>query len=332
MKIIYISERFHLSKTNGATLRDVNLVNALQKFCAVEVLKITDARCHSNIERLARNRKLSNAITERLAQPDYDHLIISTFPISPYIKAYSKLQVEKYFYLCDSSFHIKKQLNNLKHRLLLSILCNSEAHMLKSGRCIYLGQDEVDTIPNKYRDNALICPFAKKYDRVLFDENGPSLLFGDFGFTPNLKMLEFIYKNQHFLPWECRVAGINIPERFKTTNQIKIVGAVTSPQDAFVGTSCLLYPINYGTGIKNKVLEAFSFGVPVVGFPGAFTNIPKENQPFWVCNPEEDYFEQLAQCLPNLKSLSKKCQLYLEENFSEYSVDVTLRGIFNAQG
>lgn len=60
------------------------------------------------------------------------------------------------------------------------------------------------------------------------------------------------------------VAGRNLPAGLGTGTGVEVLGQVPSASDFFAGLSVLLYPLDRGSGMKVKVLEAMASGVPVV--------------------------------------------------------------------
>jgi glycosyltransferase involved in cell wall biosynthesis len=70
---------------------------------------------------------------------------------------------------------------------------------------------------------------------------------------------------------------LNIPKINNIPPNVELVGYIESLDDIYIGAKALIYPSLSGTGIKNKVIEAMSYGIPVIGFKNAFTNMNIEH-------------------------------------------------------
>jgi len=74
-------------------------------------------------------------------------------------------------------------------------------------------------------------------------------------------------------------------------------------------------PLNYGTGIKNKVLEAMSYGIPSIGFKEAFTNLDLINNE--TCLIVSDLNQLALEC--SNKSLSDISKLLYKKSNKDFS-------------
>ena len=68
------------------------------------------------------------------------------------------------------------------------------------------------------------------------------------------------------------IAGPNLPSNFDL-GRVKYLGIIQDTAELFNGAAALIYPERFGTGIKTKILEAWSYKVPVIGLKNAFTNL-----------------------------------------------------------
>lgn len=86
----------------------------------------------------------------------------------------------------------------------------------------------------------------------------------------------------------------DIREKYKGNNHVKFTGRVDNLVEYIRKSQIFLSPILYGTGIKTKILEAMSMGVPVVtNDVGAEGIEAKDGQEFWVKNDSEAIAEQV---------------------------------------
>jgi glycosyltransferase involved in cell wall biosynthesis len=272
MKIAYISEVDKNSKqTSGATTRDALLLESLTCFSDVTFI-YNDTSVFFKYKYLFKNSSIGKNIVSELNSRNYDLVIISVFHTSPSLSAYEQINAKKIYYFADSAFHFGKQYLGLRYKLLAQLFKMIESSILKKNICAYLGADEIDCIPSEYKSKAIIFPFHAKPQKISFNNKGKLILVGDFNFAPNLKMLEKINNIASNFYGQIFVYGKNIPDLNYKSN-IKIVGYVDSLAEVYYDARALLYPIDYGTGVKNKVLEALTFGVPTIGFKEAFTNM-----------------------------------------------------------
>ena len=86
----------------------------------------------------------------------------------------------------------------------------------------------------------------------------------------------------------------DIREKYKGNNHVIFTGRVDNLVEYIRKSQIFLSPILYGTGIKTKILEAMSMGVPVVtNDVGAEGIEAKDGQEFWVRNDSEAIAEQV---------------------------------------
>lgn len=272
MKIAYITERDLNSKQiSGAITRDIILLEALKSFANVDIYYNSPVKYHK-YRFLLNNKNKNLDLYNKINQKIYDIVIISVFMNSPYLNGYDYIDHKKIFYIADSSFHMNRQKLNFKYKIASHIYKCIESKFIKNHLCAYLGEDEVNCIPKKYHKHCLIFPFFIDKKQNKFNQNGKIILVGNYNFKPNYIMLENINSIADYINKDIYIYGQNIPMlNFKTN--IKIVGYVKTIDEIYANSKALVYCVNYGTGIKNKVFEAMSYGIPTIGFKEAFTNL-----------------------------------------------------------
>ena len=86
----------------------------------------------------------------------------------------------------------------------------------------------------------------------------------------------------------------DIKEKYKGNNHVIFTGRVDNLVEYIRKSQIFLSPILYGTGIKTKILEAMSMGVPVVtNDVGAEGNAADDGKEFWVRNDSIVIAEQV---------------------------------------
>ena len=93
------------------------------------------------------------------------------------------------------------------------------------------------------------------------------------------------------------VMGSNPPESLLkySSDRIVITGFVDSIEPYFATSMCFVAPLVLGAGIKIKVLEALSSGIPVLGNEIAIEGIDAtDNVDFYYCETAESYAKKIA--------------------------------------
>lgn len=118
------------------------------------------------------------------------------------------------------------------------------------------------------------------------------------------------------------VLGSNPPEKLKAkeNSKVHITGFVDSVEPYFQESICLVAPLVLGAGIKVKVLEAMSSGIPVLTNNIGIEGIPAENgEEYYHCvTPQEyaDIIRKLYSGQLNVKNIEKNAKAFIKENFS----------------
>lgn len=274
MKIAIIFESFKEKEyQNGSSTKNKILYDELNTFSSVDkYIQKVEKRSKMNFF-LGGNDKVDDILINKINSKNYDYVIISAMCNSSYLYSYAReINTKCYFYLADSAFHMRSQYLSFKYKLATFLLSIKENKLLKNNTCIYLGKDEIKYIPLKLRKNAIIFPFYQDKNINSFLNSGHLLLVGDYSFRPNYEMLIKINEISKRLIYPVYVYGSNIPE-IEYNKNIVIKGYAPTLDEVYRGARALLYPVNYGTGIKNKVIEALSYSIPVIGYKEAFTNL-----------------------------------------------------------
>lgn len=138
-----------------------------------------------------------------------------------------------------------------------------------------VSQDEKMKILNEIPDARVeIFPviYNPSVDRSTFEESSGILFVGNFSHAPNEDAVLF-FANEIFplvakaIPnVEFKIVGANMPSSFfnlKSKN-IKPLGYVGDIAPLFKGSRLFVCPTRFGAGIKGKVIQSLSFGLPVV--------------------------------------------------------------------
>ena len=102
-------------------------------------------------------------------------------------------------------------------------------------------------------------------------------------------------------------------------DRIRVVGFVEDISDYFASCFCLAAPLMLGAGIKVKILEAMSAGVPVLTNTIGIEGIGAEHgREYWHCETAEEYAEAIVwidEHSAEAKEISGNGKKYIQDNF-----------------
>ncbi|MDR2408289.1 MAG: glycosyltransferase family 4 protein [Bacteroidales bacterium] len=319
VKIAYITEqKLHSDKINGSITRDLKLISVLKRITDRVDIYFADTSLHHKYKYLIKNKNSLYVISE-INKHNYDAAIISTFPISPYLQTYCQIQCRKIFYFCDSAYNMHKNtpLYDFIHKITTSIFVVKESAIIKNYLCVYLGIDEIESLPPKFRKHSVVFPFFTGVQQSNhFDPSGFVLFLGEFNYWPNREAFKRIVKLAPRIKSTIRIFGMNIPSIKYFPINVEICGYAKKLDDIYSGAKALIYPALSGTGIKNKVIEAMSYGIPVIGFKNAFTNMNVEhNKNCIVVKSIKELVESLNR--EDLNEISRNAYRFIKNEMTE---------------
>lgn len=153
-------------------------------------------------------------------------------------------------------------------------------------------------------------------------------LIGNFDYYPNQQSVKYIvdcilpvFAANHVKISVCFIGKVS--EEFSkkyTSSNVRFMGFVDDLSTSVSDFDCLVSPILSGTGIKTKIVEAFSLGIPVVtnekGIEGMTV---KDGEQVLLAEKPEDYFDVIMQltCATKLQEdISREAYQYYLNNFS----------------
>ena len=117
------------------------------------------------------------------------------------------------------------------------------------------------------------------------------------------------------------IAGNNPPNDLlqQQSDRIIVTGYVEDETALFENSLCFVCPLLNGAGIKVKVLEAMSSGIPVITNDIGIEGIPGEDGlSYYRCDTPEQYAEtirNLVDCKKDVVSIEKNARKMIENNF-----------------
>ena len=97
------------------------------------------------------------------------------------------------------------------------------------------------------------------------------------------------------------LAGKNMPKHLKKQNykSLKVKGLVDNSESYMINKSIMIVPIFSGSGIRIKILEGMSMGIPIISTKKGAQGINfKNNKNILICNNEIEF----SNSIKNLKS------------------------------
>lgn len=104
------------------------------------------------------------------------------------------------------------------------------------------------------------------------------------------------------------------------SNRIHFTGFVENVAPYFSSALCMVVPLVLGAGIKIKVLESFSAGLPILTNDIGIEGIPAVNNKDYIhCNTSDDYISSILFLSNNLDKaieIGKNAKIFVAENFN----------------
>ena len=217
----------------------------------------------------------------------------------------------------------RRETDLLKKFSATYFVSNSEAMMMKSAKAFWV-PPMVKTHDNVFNINSMSKPSFLFLGNFLTNQNQASLRQFIVKLIPLL--CEEIGQYEFYLVGKVDGTTRNLLEDVK--NNIKILGFVDDLEEVMRKTTLAIMPISFGTGIKTKILDCMSYGVPVItnrcGIEGI--NV-KDNYHLKVRETPLEIKNEIVSLWKNpdeLEMLSKNAYSFVKENFREEVVSQRL--------
>ncbi len=265
----------------------------------------------------------------------------------------NRINVSTLYYGHDLGFiRLEQQYNITLNKRLLSEIKDSkqnEEYMYNNVNmslvCSTIEQSLIlDFWPNV--NTTLVPAYFFPTDIAIGNLNGRNgLLFvGGFSHYPNIDamiwFLDFIYKSLDDVGMTLRIVGSNIPQNLlKYKDKFKNLEFFSNISDKELKnlyniSKIVIAPLKQGAGIKGKVIEAMSYGVPIVGTDIAYEGLPNlERLHLARCNNVDSFIEEVHNLLNNRELWLKRSQdglLYIKQNFSKENMTSVFKDTFKS--
>lgn len=198
----------------------------------------------------------------------------------------------------------------------LTIITEADRELLQSPR-----KKEVHIIPNGVAESYFTYP---QPEEKTFD-----LLFsGAMSYAPNIDAAEYLIKEIMPLVWEKKpnvkiaIAGGGVPVSLKKMANEKIImpGWVNDMKEYYSQSKIFIAPMQIGTGLQNKLLEAMAMKMPCITSPLAnYALKAKDKEEILIANTAREYADYIIELLDNkelAQNIANKGKDYV---FNQYS-------------
>ncbi len=166
---------------------------------------------------------------------------------------------------------------------------------------------------------------------------------GHMSYSPNIYAVQWFIDNcwsgvQQLCPnTEFIIAGAHAPSEILSLadlNNVTVTGRVESMAVTLAQADIAVIPMQSGSGMQNKVIEAMSCGLPtiVTSFGlGAITAVPGEH--LIVADTADDFINEIARLVKDVKrraEIGQKARIFIEENHSWNYADRQIEAIYES--
>jgi sugar transferase (PEP-CTERM/EpsH1 system associated) len=181
-------------------------------------------------------------------------------------------------------------------------------------------QKEIAVIPNGVDESYFNYskPQEKEFDLIFS---------GAMSYPPNIDAANFLAKQIMPLVWEklpdtkLVIAGVNPSlsvQKLKSRN-IVVTGWVEDMKEYYAKSKIFIAPMQIGTGLQNKLLEAMAMGLPCISSPLANDALrATHNENILIAQSPKEYANQIIDLLQNKEKanlLAEKGNNFVKENY-----------------
>ena len=257
------------------------------------------------------------------------------FPNSKFVS----IEEDVSFLRCQRVYDSAKGLRKVVSKIILILFKKIELHSLNKSDLVVLnnGKDKKLVEENGFDTRKIfIChPFFHNMLDVQCKNIGKNILFyGAMNRPENYQsaiwFIEKVFPKLESLGFCFIVVGNNPHENLKKYDNgksIRIMGFVKDVTPFFESSLCLVAPLVMGAGVKIKVIEAMSAGLPVltnnVGIEGIFAENEKE---FFLCSTPGEYERKILILEKNVdlgKKINVNSKMFIRAKYN-YEADANL--------
>lgn len=294
---------------------------------------------------------MDEAIKKKLVQNNYSHVILESLFTTPYVSIIRQFSKAKILVRTHNvEFDIWAQLasntaNPFKKWYLRTLATQLKKYEIESLCRVdrLLPISEVDA--NRFDElgintSKVVIPVSIELSETPVDYKVSDFFFlGSMNWNPNREAVELLTRSifpkiSSASPTsKLHLAGSHMEEFSLTSTPPLIInhGFVDSSQTFMASHGILLLPINSGSGVRIKLLEAMGIGVPVITTPQGAEGIDHKDT-LIIARTEDEFVEkavELRNSEEKRKALGEKARIFIIENYSFERIAQTIRDVIN---
>lgn len=312
------------------------------KINPVEAIKALVKRISYQLTRFE-NFEMVKLFQEITNKENFDYIVLDSLYSAQMIEKLKKSAPNSIFILrthnVESKLTVEKAKNqsNPLNKLYLSILAKQlekrEKEIIKQfDKVLSISEDDTNLFLSWGNKNIITLPFFPEKTNYSWQDSPDSFMhFGAMNWQPNIESYSHLAKeifpeiNRSCPTTQLKVAGSfmgNIPPSDNTA--IHIVGFVENKFEFLANNGILLAPVKSGSGVRVKIIEALSIGVPVVTTEIGAQGIPVQNNfGLIVCKSDTEFIQksiELARSQEKREELSKQALEFYTDWHSNFSL------------
>lgn len=318
----------------------VNSIYVNTKIAAFDAFINLFSNLSYNVNRFY-NQEFESKLIEYL-NSDYQVIFIESIFLSPYIRTIKKYSKAKLILRAPNiEFKIwENHSQNTKNPIKKWYLHSLTEKLKKTELKCFNQVDGILTISN--HDCSIIetftpktpklnLPFSIESENITPINKNHFFFIGAYNWQPNLDAVLHIINSlfplilKKFPDSILHIAGSYTPkELYQYESQsIKIHGKVSSVKEFMKQSGILLAPIFSGSGVRIKILEALSFGIPVIGSSIAVQGI--NSKACFIANKDNDYIDIIQSFNSDLiNEIQKDAIDYINKNYHPTQIEKLL--------
>jgi sugar transferase (PEP-CTERM/EpsH1 system associated) len=196
---------------------------------------------------------------------------------------------------------------------------------------IIISEPDRELIPHPEKEKIVVV--ANGVDTEFFSpidrEKKYDLVFtGNMGYPPNINSTEYLVNQilPKLLPYKpgtsLLLAGANPNIRVMVlkSGHVEVSGWVPDMRECYAGAKIFIAPMQIGTGLQNKLLEAMAMEIPCITSPLAFRALnAKSGIHLLVAETPDEYVKHILFLLNNpekAREIGKNARTFVQQNFS----------------
>lgn len=108
--------------------------------------------------------------------------------------------------------------------------------------------------------------------------------------------------------------------RLKAISNVDVTGFVESVEPYLLESALIVAPMQTGSGIQNKIIQAMAYGCCVITTPIGAEGLDMHNSGLAICNGKEDWIETVIKYMNDKElrtEMGRRARKYVEDNMSK---------------